>query len=54
MIPKKLRKLYPSLSDEELLIAKENFDAFLLLAWEIMEDAEQKPAADFDDARDKS
>jgi len=37
-IPPELRSLYPNLSDEELIIAKENFDRYLLLAWQIMED----------------
>jgi hypothetical protein len=30
-----LKKLYPSLSDEELVIAQENLDLYLELAWEI-------------------
>ena len=34
----KLRVLYPTLSDEELAMARENLDRYLLLAWEIYED----------------
>ena len=30
-----LRELYPSLTDEELIIAQENLDRYLKLAWEI-------------------
>jgi hypothetical protein len=30
-----LKKLYPSLTDEELVIAQENLDRYLKLAWEI-------------------
>lgn len=30
-----LARLYPNLSQEELLIAKENLKQYLLLAWEI-------------------
>jgi hypothetical protein len=40
-----LKKLYPKLLDEELVIAKENLDRYLLVAWEIYEDL-QKPKTD--------
>lgn len=33
-----LRVLYPTLSDEELAVARENLDRYLLLAWEVYED----------------
>jgi hypothetical protein len=36
-----LKKLYPKLSDEELVIAKENLDRYLLVAWEIYEDLQK-------------
>jgi hypothetical protein len=32
-----LAKLYPNLSPDELVEAKENLDRYLLLAWEIWE-----------------
>jgi len=34
-----LKKLFPSLADDELPAARENLDAYLELAWEIYEDA---------------
>jgi hypothetical protein len=34
------RGLYPTLSDEELAIAKENLIRYLEIAWGIMEDLE--------------
>ena len=37
-IPDELRVLYPQLSDEQLMAAKENFDRYILLAWGIMKD----------------
>jgi hypothetical protein len=38
-----LRKLYPNLSEEQLMEAKENLKAYLLLAWEIFDsDGEEK------------
>src|ERR1035441_7860309 len=37
------RSLYPNLSPEELVLAKENLDRYLSLAWEIYEDS--RPAA---------
>ena len=40
MIPDKLRSLYPTLTEEELLVAKENLDQYLLLAWEIFQERE--------------
>jgi hypothetical protein len=40
MIPNELKALYPKLSDEDLAAVMENLDQYLLLAWEIMEDAE--------------
>lgn len=33
-----LKKLFPSLRDDELQTARENLDAYLELAWEIYED----------------
>jgi hypothetical protein len=33
-----LKKLFPSLGDDELQKARENLDAYLELAWEIYED----------------
>jgi hypothetical protein len=38
-----LKALYPNLSPEELVLAKENLDRYLSLAWEIYEDS--RPAA---------
>jgi hypothetical protein len=35
-----LRALYPKLSPEELVLAKENLDRYLSLAWEIFADAQ--------------
>jgi hypothetical protein len=35
-----LRVLYPSLSPDELVVAKENLERYLLLAWEIWEERE--------------
>jgi hypothetical protein len=32
-----LKALYPNLSPEELVVAKENLDRYLSLAWEIYE-----------------
>jgi hypothetical protein len=40
-----LRKLYPSLTDEELRIAGENLDAYLALAWEIYQDMQAESAS---------
>jgi hypothetical protein len=34
-----LQALYPNLSPEELVLAKENLDRYLSLAWEIFEDS---------------
>jgi len=34
-----LKALYPNLSPEELVLAKENLDRYLSLAWEIYEDS---------------
>jgi hypothetical protein len=34
-----LQLLYPDLSSEELVLAKENLDRYLSLAWEIFEDS---------------
>jgi hypothetical protein len=34
----KLKRLYPRLSADELEIAKESLDEYLLLAWEILEE----------------
>ena len=42
MIPDELRALYPSFSDEELLVVKENIDRYLLLAWEIAEEFQEE------------
>jgi len=33
-----LKALYPNLSPEELVLAKENLDKYLTLAWELFED----------------
>jgi hypothetical protein len=48
-----LRKLYPSLTDEELRIAGENLDAYLALAWEIFQDM-QAEATSLTDAVDQA
>lgn len=40
-----MRALFPNLTADELRIAVENFDRFLLLAWEIMQDSESVPDA---------
>ena len=37
-----LKTLYPALSPGELVIAKENIDRYLLLAWEIYENLERE------------
>jgi hypothetical protein len=37
-----LHDLYPDLTPEELVIAKENLDRYLSLAWEIFEDRLQQ------------
>lgn len=34
-----LKALYPNLSPDELILAKENLDQYLSLAWEIYEDS---------------
>ena len=34
-----LKALYPNLSPEELVLARENLDRYLSLAWEIYEDS---------------
>lgn len=33
-----LRRLYPGLTDEEIRVVGEKLDAYLLLAWEIVQD----------------
>ena len=43
-----LRKLYPGLSDEDLNRVSENFDLYLELAWEIMEDGRAMSTVDGD------
>ncbi len=35
-----LQSLFPNLSPDQLREAKDNLDAYLMLAWEIMEEAE--------------
>jgi hypothetical protein len=35
-----LKALYPNLSPEELVLAKENLDRYLSLAWEIFEESQ--------------
>ena len=35
-----LKDLYPNLTPEELVIARDNLDQYLEIAWEIFEDAE--------------
>jgi hypothetical protein len=35
-----LQSLYPNLSEAELLMAEDNLDCYLEIAWEIFEDAE--------------
>ena len=46
-----LKALYPNLCPEELVLAKENLDRYLSLAWEIYEDSRLtalcEPATDF-------
>lgn len=37
-----LKTLYPNLSDEDLILAKEALDRYLLLAWEIYEDLDRQ------------
>jgi hypothetical protein len=44
----KLRELYPDLTEEELEIAKENLDRYLLLAWDIVQESQRDSQADFD------
>jgi hypothetical protein len=39
------RGLYPGLTEAELLIASENIDAYLELAWEIFEDLPERNSA---------
>jgi hypothetical protein len=39
------RGLYPCLTESELLIASENIDAYLELAWEIFEDLPERNGA---------
>jgi hypothetical protein len=39
-------KLFPKLSDGELVIAMENFDRYLSLAWEIVEDRKMEQMSD--------
>jgi hypothetical protein len=39
------RGLYPDLSEAELLVASENIDAYLELAWEIFEDLPERNGA---------
>jgi hypothetical protein len=34
-----LKAIYPDLSEEDLALAKENLDRYLVLAWEISEDS---------------
>jgi hypothetical protein len=47
IVPDELRALYPGLSEEDLIEAKENLDRYILLAWEIMEDqSEGTPSID--------
>lgn len=48
-----LRKLYPTLTDEELRIAGENLDAYLQLAWEIFQEM-QAEFASLTDATDQA
>ena len=50
-IPDELRALYPSLTDEQLLEAKENLDRYILLAWEIMEELEDARPVDEGDGQ---
>ena len=40
-----LAKLYPQLTPEELVEAKENLDRYLLLVWEIWEDEQKRKAS---------
>lgn len=40
MISDEFKQLFPSFSEEELLSAQENLDQYLLLVWEIMQEAE--------------
>ncbi len=55
MVPDELRSLYPGLSDEEILVVKENIDRYLLLAWEIMKEAQNhldgNDAASYDECK---
>lgn len=48
-----LRKLYPTLTYEELRIAGENLDAYLQLAWEIFQEM-QAESASLTDAADQA
>jgi hypothetical protein len=36
------KELYPTLTEEELQIARENLDAYLELAWEIYEEIQER------------
>jgi hypothetical protein len=42
-----LKALYPNLSDDELAVAKETLDRYLLLVWEIMEDERMRDRPPF-------
>jgi hypothetical protein len=41
MIPEELRTLYTTLSDTELVAAKDNLNRYLLIAWEIAVESQQ-------------
>ncbi len=43
-----LKDLYPHLGPEELVVARENLDRYLTLAWEIFEDAHMAGVIDAD------
>ena len=42
MKPIELKDLYPDLTPEELLVAKENLDCYLTLVWEICEEEHER------------
>jgi hypothetical protein len=45
---KRIKALYPNLTDEECEIAAENLEAYLLLAWEIWEESNNKENQSWD------
>jgi hypothetical protein len=48
MHDEELREIYPDLTEEELASLKENLDAYLTLAWEIMQESEDEARTPLD------